>query len=151
MYAYVRADRPEHCVVFWNSETLERRLKYVKNLVNITATADLCLLSTNSDEPGQVLYNCTITCIVFQAQSFLLVVFGCSLSQQSTLILCNAIGSPLDSVQVDMDPMFVALCSDFAVVASQETIFVWQVRIKSVHDMHKMTLIDFVLHSFKLR
>lgn len=47
VYAYTRPDRPECCVVFWDTKNNE---KYVKSLISITTYGDFCVLATKADE-----------------------------------------------------------------------------------------------------
>lgn len=66
VYSFTRPDRPEHCVMFWDSKLQDRHIKYVKGLRMVAGGGDHCTLLTTSDDP-----------------------------QQFSAILCNAIGSPV--------------------------------------------------------
>jgi hypothetical protein len=50
VYAYTRPDRPEYCVVFWDTKSNEKYVKYVKSLISITTCGDFCILATKVDE-----------------------------------------------------------------------------------------------------
>lgn len=50
VYAYTRPDRPEYCVVFWDTKNNEKYVKYVKSLISITTCGDFCILATKADE-----------------------------------------------------------------------------------------------------
>lgn len=50
VYAYTRPDRPEYCVVFWDTKNNEKYVKYVKSLISITTYGDFCVLATKADE-----------------------------------------------------------------------------------------------------
>lgn len=50
VYAYTRPDRPEYCVVFWDTKNNEKYVKYVKSLISITTCGDFCVLATKADE-----------------------------------------------------------------------------------------------------
>lgn len=50
VYAYTRPDRPEYCVVFWDTKNNEKYIKYVKSLISITTCGDFCILATKADE-----------------------------------------------------------------------------------------------------
>ncbi|XP_057287733.1 WD repeat-containing protein 35 isoform X3 [Pezoporus wallicus] len=50
IYAYTRPDRPEYCVVFWDTKNNEKYVKYVKSLISITTYGDFCVLATKADE-----------------------------------------------------------------------------------------------------
>ncbi|XP_033032639.1 WD repeat-containing protein 35 [Trachypithecus francoisi] len=75
VYAYTRPDRPEHCVVFWDTKHNEKHVKYVKGLISITTCGDFCILATKADENHP----------------------------QFVLVLCNSIGTPLDPKYIDID------------------------------------------------
>ncbi len=57
---------------------------------------------------------------------------------QYNLLLCNAIGSPLDSKHVDVEPTYLALTQYHVVVASHSFLYVWQYRTL----MSKLTSVD---------
>jgi len=100
VYAFNKPDRAEHCTIFWNSKTDEKHTKYVKKLLAIRACGDTCVLATKADDN----------------------------SGQYILILCNAIGSPMDSKYIDVEPVYLHMTSQHVIVASNEVVYVWQYR-----------------------
>ena len=42
------------------------------------------------------------------------------------LVLCNSIGTPLDSKYIDLDPMYVTMTKTHIIAASKEAFYVWQ-------------------------
>ncbi|XP_070533961.1 WD repeat-containing protein 35-like isoform X2 [Ptychodera flava] len=98
VYAFTKPDRPEHCVVFWDTKNNERYVKYVKNLISVTAYGDHCVLATRADDT----------------------------TGQYVLVLCNSIGTPLDSKYIDLDPMYVAMTRTHVIAASKEAFYSWQ-------------------------
>lgn len=44
------------------------------------------------------------------------------------LILCNAIGSPVDSKSILIEPMHISMTPYHVIVASNDHIYVWQYR-----------------------
>jgi WD repeat-containing protein 35 len=50
---YFQIERPEHCVVFWNTKTGEKNVKYIKRLISIRAFGDFCVLATKTDLPQE--------------------------------------------------------------------------------------------------
>ncbi|VCX41263.1 unnamed protein product, partial [Gulo gulo] len=74
VYAYTRPDRPEYCVIFWDTKNNEKYVKYVKSLISITTCGDFCILATKADENHP----------------------------QFVLVLCNSIGTPLDPKYIDI-------------------------------------------------
>ncbi|KAI4804690.1 hypothetical protein KUCAC02_026309 [Chaenocephalus aceratus] len=45
------------------------------------------------------------------------------------LILCNSIGTPLDSKYIDIDPLFVTMTKTHVIAASKEAFYLWQYRV----------------------
>ncbi|XP_030346038.1 WD repeat-containing protein 35 isoform X2 [Strigops habroptila] len=101
VYAYTRPDRPEYCVVFWDTKNNEKYVKYVKSLISITTYGDFCVLATKADEN----------------------------QPQYVLVLCNSIGTPLDPKYIDIGPLFVTMTKTHVVAASKEAFYVWQYRV----------------------
>ncbi|KAI8474040.1 MAG: intraflagellar transport protein [Monoraphidium minutum] len=103
-YAFVRADRPqEHCVMFWdarsNSRVPPRYAKFVRRLVGLRTCGDFAVLATSGDAPGE-----------------------------HVLLLCNAIGSPVDSRYIDHEPKHLCITDTHVIAASDEVVFTWQFR-----------------------
>jgi WD repeat-containing protein 35 len=99
VYGFTKADRPEHCVIFWDSKTGDKYTKYVRKLMGIRAAGENCVLSKADDSGSQFI-----------------------------LILCNAIGSPADSKYIDVEPVHMAMTQTHVIVASHDVIYVWQYR-----------------------
>eukprot|EP00775_Hariotina_reticulata_P008215 gene8215-8407_t len=99
VYAFTKPGRQEHCVMFWGTRSNERYAKYVKRVTHIQAAGEFCLLATKGET-----------------------------ADEHVLILCNSIGSPVDSKVIDLEPRFVHLTDCYAVAASEEVVYVWQFR-----------------------
>lgn len=97
VYAFNKPERPEHVVVFWDTKINGRQIKYVKNLIGIAAGGDHCILSTRADDN----------------------------SGQHVLILCNAMGTPVDSKYIDMEPTYIKMSKTHVVAASRNCIYIW--------------------------
>ncbi|CAH1774582.1 unnamed protein product [Owenia fusiformis] len=98
VYSFMKPDRLEHCVVFWDTKNNERYIKYVRNLISVTAYGDYCCLATRSeDQQGQYV-----------------------------LVLCNSIGTPLDSKYIEIDPAYIAMTKSHIIAASKEAFYTWQ-------------------------
>ncbi|XP_053316634.1 WD repeat-containing protein 35 isoform X1 [Spea bombifrons] len=120
IYAYTRPDRPEYCVVFWDTKNNEKFVKYVKSLLSVSTCGDFCTLATKADEnhhpedgesePNGATY---------------------------VLVLCNSIGTPLDSKYIDIVPMFVTMTKTHVIAASKEAFYIWQYRVAK-----KLTAMD---------
>ncbi|XP_032149939.1 WD repeat-containing protein 35 isoform X2 [Sapajus apella] len=132
VYAYTKPDRPEYCVVFWDTKNNEKYLKYVKGLISITTCGDFCILATKADENHP----------------------------QFVLVLCNSIGTPLDPKYIDIEalkknfmdyygsvvygallcstlPLFVAMTKTHVIAASKEAFYTWQ-----YHVAKKLTAVE---------
>ncbi|KFP78598.1 WD repeat-containing protein 35, partial [Acanthisitta chloris] len=101
VYSYTRPDRPECCVIFWDTKNNEKYVKYVKSLISITTCGDFCVLATKADEN----------------------------QPQYVLVLCNSIGTPLDPKYIDIEPLFVTMTKTHVIAASKEAFYVWQYRV----------------------
>uniref|UniRef100_A0A8D1MJ05 WD repeat-containing protein 35 n=1 Tax=Sus scrofa TaxID=9823 RepID=A0A8D1MJ05_PIG len=101
VYAYTRPDRPEYCVIFWDTKNNEKYVKYVKSLLSITTCGDFCILATKADETHP----------------------------QFVLVLCNSIGTPLDPKYIDIVPLFVTMTKTHVIAASKEAFYTWQYRV----------------------
>eukprot|EP01012_Entosiphon_sulcatum_P034864 TRINITY_DN4426_c0_g1_i1.p1 TRINITY_DN4426_c0_g1~~TRINITY_DN4426_c0_g1_i1.p1 ORF type:complete len:1254 (+),score=336.39 TRINITY_DN4426_c0_g1_i1:198-3764(+) len=100
VYSFVKPERPEHCVVFWNTKTNEKYTKYVKRLLHIKAAGDNCVLVTKTED----------------------------VSGQHIVILCNEIGSPADSKYIELDCQLVTMTPTHVVCCSEDMIYIWQFR-----------------------
>uniref|UniRef100_A0A2K5RB88 WD repeat-containing protein 35 n=2 Tax=Cebus imitator TaxID=2715852 RepID=A0A2K5RB88_CEBIM len=120
VYAYTKPDRPEYCVVFWDTKNNEKYLKYVKGLISITTCGDFCILATKADENHPQEENEMET-------------FGATF----VLVLCNSIGTPLDPKYIDIVPLFVAMTKTHVIAASKEAFYTWQ-----YHVAKKLTAVE---------
>uniref|UniRef100_A0A8D0XXX8 WD repeat-containing protein 35 n=1 Tax=Sus scrofa TaxID=9823 RepID=A0A8D0XXX8_PIG len=112
VYAYTRPDRPEYCVIFWDTKNNEKYVKYVKSLLSITTCGDFCILATKADETHPQEENEMET-------------FGATF----VLVLCNSIGTPLDPKYIDIVPLFVTMTKTHVIAASKEAFYTWQYRV----------------------
>ncbi|XP_033861234.1 WD repeat-containing protein 35 isoform X1 [Acipenser ruthenus] len=112
VYAHTRPDRTEYCVVFWDTKNNEKYIKYVKSLMSITTCGDFCILATKADDSHPQEDN-----------------EAASVSASYMLVLCNSIGTPLDSKYIDIDPLFVTMTKTHVIAASKEAFYTWQYRV----------------------
>ncbi|XP_060042583.1 WD repeat-containing protein 35 isoform X5 [Erinaceus europaeus] len=112
VYAYTRHDRPEYCVIFWDTKNNEKYVKYVKSLISITTCGDFCILATKAEESHPQEEN--------EMEAF---------GAMYVLVLCNSIGTPLDPKYIDIVPLFVAMTKTHVVAASKEAFYIWQYRV----------------------
>ncbi|MCL4131009.1 UNVERIFIED_CONTAM: hypothetical protein GTU68_000378, partial [Idotea baltica] len=106
VYTYSKADRPEICVTFWDSKNNEHYIKHIKYLMRMTSHDDHCVLSVRTDDG----------------------------SGQFGLILCNAIGTPVDSKYIDIEPHFLTMTSAYVIAASKENFCFWNFKTPKSHS-----------------
>jgi hypothetical protein len=100
-----------------------RYIKYVKRLLSIHASGENCVLVTaTEDEPDPV------SGIVLTREGPIADSTGLPIADQYILILCNAIGSPVDSKYIDVRPDYVAMTPFHIIAASTDTLYLWQYR-----------------------
>lgn len=96
VYAYARHKRNDHCIMFWDTTTNERNVKLSKTLKELAAFGQYCALLTRGDHPGKYV-----------------------------VIICNNIGSPVDSRHLHFEPTMLALTATHAIMASADVVCVW--------------------------
>ena len=99
VYAFLKPGKSDHSIVFWSAKTAEKNVKSIRKLMHIATGGDNCVLIRHDDNTGQYI-----------------------------IILCNAIGSPVDSKYVDFEPTTVAMTETHVVVTSEDIVHVWQYR-----------------------
>jgi len=100
-----------------------RYIKYVKRLLSIHASGENCVLVTaTEDEPDPV------SGAVLPRDGPIADSTGLPFADQYILILCNAIGSPVDSKYIDVRPDYVAMTPFHVIAASTDTLYLWQYR-----------------------
>jgi WD repeat-containing protein 35 len=100
VYSFTKSERKEHSVMFWDTRNDDKYLKYVSRLMGIYSHGDRCVLAQRNPEED-------------------------SGSLQWALIVCNAIGSPIDSKYIDVEPKFVAITGTHIIAASQAYFYAW--------------------------
>nr|XP_009858071.1 WD repeat-containing protein 35 [Ciona intestinalis] len=98
IYAFIKPERAEHCVIFWDWKTKEKYVKYVKHLMLMEASGNHCCLVTRAEDDDE----------------------------QYALVLCNTIGTPMLSKFVDMEPLFLTMTATHVIAASREAVYSWQ-------------------------
>mmetsp|Transcript_68370 Transcript_68370/g.163192 ORF Transcript_68370/g.163192 Transcript_68370/m.163192 type:complete len:1174 (+) Transcript_68370:203-3724(+) len=102
VYAFTKPERAEHCVVFFDKQSGNKLVKYVKKLLMIRACGEYCVLATKTGE-----------------------------ANVWVLILCNAIGAPVDSKYINIEPVYMTMTETHVVCASDDVVFVWYYSTKT--------------------
>jgi WD repeat-containing protein 35 len=89
-------------VVFWHIPSNTKHIKSVRNLLQISSCGHYCIIATKFDETGLKKRN------------------------SSSLIICNAIGTPVDTVNIELLVNFVAINSTRVIAASKESFCIWR-------------------------
>mmetsp|Transcript_20542 Transcript_20542/g.58181 ORF Transcript_20542/g.58181 Transcript_20542/m.58181 type:complete len:1228 (-) Transcript_20542:92-3775(-) len=100
VYAVLKKERSEHVVVFWDTQSDEKYTKYIKHVTHIRSSDEYCVLVTKADDS----------------------------SGQYIIIVCNDIGSPVDSKYLHIEPLHVAMTKSHVVVASEDVVYIWMYR-----------------------
>uniref|UniRef100_A0A6A7G3L3 WD repeat-containing protein 35 n=4 Tax=Hirondellea gigas TaxID=1518452 RepID=A0A6A7G3L3_9CRUS len=106
VYTYTRPDRAETCVTFWDTANNEHYVKYIKYLMGMVASHDHCVLSVRTDDG----------------------------SGQFGLIICNAIGTPVDSKYIDLEPLHVTMTNNHVLAASKDNLYLWHFKAPKAHS-----------------
>ncbi|CAJ1415377.1 unnamed protein product [Effrenium voratum] len=100
VYAVLRKERNEHVVVFWDTHSDEKYTKYIKHVTHIRSSEEYCVLVTKADDS----------------------------SGQHIVIVCNDIGSPVDSKYMQLDPAHVAMTNSHVIATSEDVVYIWNYR-----------------------
>lgn len=98
VYAFNKTDRVESTVVFWNTNTNEKYVKYMKNLQRMCAMGEFCAMATRED--GN--------------------------SAKYALTVCNSIGTPVDSTTTEVEPLHLFMTESHVFAASKDQILTWR-------------------------
>jgi WD repeat-containing protein 35 len=103
VYTFREPEKLDHCLVFWNMTSGEKSAKTVKTLLHVTSCKDLALLVAKvEDNP-----------------------------KEYALLLCNALGTPLESKYIQIEPLFVCVSHTHVVAASHSALYIWHYRTAS--------------------
>jgi WD repeat-containing protein 35 len=80
VFAFRKPERNDMCIIFWDTTINQKHVKYMKRLRKIEACGDYCVLITNSEGVNQWL-----------------------------IVLCNAVGCPLEQRTISIEPKFVTM------------------------------------------
>ena len=108
--AYSQPERSDSTILFWNTRNDERNIKYFKHLVAVRASAETCVLALQADDN----------------------------TGQFVLVLCNVIGSPLESKYIDFEPHHLIITPYHVVAANGSFVYAWQYRTL----ISKLTSVD---------
>lgn len=100
VYSYNKAGLSDSCVIFFDTKSNEKYTKIIPNLLLISAAGENCILCTISpDDKNKYL-----------------------------LILCDTIGSPVDSKIIPIIPKKITMTQYHVIVTSNDEVYYWQYR-----------------------
>ncbi|CAG2168264.1 unnamed protein product [Oppiella nova] len=91
-------------IVFWHIPSETKYVKSVRNLLRMASHALQCVIATKYDEPSG----------------------GSKKRDSSSLIVCNAIGTPVDTQVVEMAVEHLAMNATRVIAASRDSICLWR-------------------------
>eukprot|EP00927_Polykrikos_kofoidii_P070639 TRINITY_DN67050_c0_g1_i1.p1 TRINITY_DN67050_c0_g1~~TRINITY_DN67050_c0_g1_i1.p1 ORF type:complete len:1238 (+),score=226.96 TRINITY_DN67050_c0_g1_i1:119-3832(+) len=108
VYAVLKKERSEHVVVFWDTQSDEKYTKYIKHVTHIRSSDEYCVLVTKADDS----------------------------SGQYIIIICNDIGSPVDTKYLHIEPVHVAMTNSHIIVSSEDVVYIWMYRASVTKQAH---------------
>uniref|UniRef100_A0A0P4W8W7 WD repeat-containing protein 35 n=1 Tax=Scylla olivacea TaxID=85551 RepID=A0A0P4W8W7_SCYOL len=106
VYTFTKPDRSEACVTFWDTKNNEHFIKHIKYLMGMASSGEHCVLAVRTDDG----------------------------SGQFGLIICNAIGTPVDSKYIDIEPHYLTMTSSYVFAASKENFYLWHFKTPKAHS-----------------
>ncbi|XP_017844567.1 WD repeat-containing protein 35 isoform X1 [Drosophila busckii] len=107
---------PMNVITFWNTVTNQSFLKEVEPTLCLAASNEHCVLG--------------VECVSSNIKEIALSTLEARAPGQDDhvyqLLLCNSIGTTVDSKYTDIKPCFVGINSGYVAIASQEEILIWQ-------------------------
>ncbi len=82
VFAFRKPERNDMCIIFWDTTINQKHVKYMKRLQKIQACGDYCVLIAKVEDQG---------------------------IDQWMLVLCNAVGCPLETKTIGIEPKYVAM------------------------------------------
>jgi len=113
-YSFTRPDRKDHSVVFWNLNANEKHAKHVKRLIAIRGHGNHCVLASRSQEVFKTSVHSDGTKI--------------AVLRKYDLMVCDGIGSPVDSKFVSLEPAHLTMTEHFVIAANDVAVYIWQYR-----------------------
>jgi WD repeat-containing protein 35 len=100
VFAFKKPERQDMCVVFWDTSINEKHVKYMRRLQKIVACGEYCVLVAKAEEAPN----------------------------QWIIILCNAVGCPIENKYITIEPKYVAMNKTHVIVACDDVVYYWQYR-----------------------
>lgn len=103
VFAFRKPERNDMCIIFWDTTINEKHVKYMNRLQKIEACGDYCVLISKVEK----------------------------VENRWSIVLCNAVGCPLESKTISVEPKHVAMSQTHVIVASDDVVYYWEYRKNS--------------------
>jgi WD repeat-containing protein 35 len=107
VYAFSQVGRDDQCVMFWDTATDGRHLKHVHGLLALSGAGEFCALVAAAPAPEEG--------APAPAGRFI-------------VVLCNSIGSAVETRYINVEPMHMCMTPSCVVVASRDALYMWSYR-----------------------
>lgn len=87
------------CIIFWDTTINEKHVRYMNRLQKIEACGEYCVLISKIEK-----------------------------EDKWTLVLCNAVGCPLESKTIGIEPRHSAMSQTHIIISSEDTVYYWEYR-----------------------
>lgn len=122
-------------VMFFNFNTNTKHVKSIKNLTAIAGHGQYCVFSTTASSRSLLNNDKLVSLNGLQNN----IESDSIIEPHSSLILCNSIGVPVDSTSLDLSVSHLAINSDKAIAASNNSFTIWI--LKTPKNYKRNTLI----------
>jgi WD repeat-containing protein 35 len=99
VFGYQKSDRVDFCLVFWETKTDKKSLKYVKDLAEIKGEGEYCAVFSKIDDDATV-----------------------------QIDLCNSLGTTLETKFVSLDVISYNMSKTHIIVISENYVYLWHYR-----------------------
>lgn len=86
------------CIIFWDTTINQKHIKYMRRLKKVEACGEYCVLITKLEDTEQ---------------------------DEWLIVLCNAVGCPLEQRTINIEPRYVAMSQTHVIIADNDTVYYW--------------------------
>ena len=104
VFAFRKPERNDMCIIFWDTSINQKQVKYMKRLKRVEACGDYCVLITKLEDTSK--------------------------GNEWLIVLCNAVGCPLEQKTINIEPKFVSMSETHVVITDSAVVYYWQYRVK---------------------
>lgn len=120
VYSYTKPTKNEQCIIFFDSKTGEKSIKYMKNLIGITGSGEYCVLIAQGDESKTVAQSTSASALAARLTNSKL-----AYQVQYAIVLCNSNGTPIEQKYIDFQPVYWCMSNTHILVSSKSYFYIW--------------------------